>query len=692
MSDYTDPDVAELQRLKIQLQPASSVGQRAPQAAQQQSSGDPDLDQLRALRAQATMPSTPGPQGVVATTASRGVLGNATDAASAVSHHIGNFFHGAAQTIENGVGAGIHWAAPGSAVDHYAQDTVSQDNAAMKSREAAYQASTPNSAGAYTGAAVGEVAPWLVGGAAKAAGAVGDIAAAGASKLGALWAPLGGKVSQTVARGVGQGATISAAAPVTGDGDYWSQKEHQVGSGAAIGGAVPIAAKAIGGAVSQVGGALAPWTNPKSLVGPLLEKVSGMDSATLATALRNYKTLVPGSVPTTAQLIKTPAAVMAERTMANTGAGKVAMAERQNANNAARLDFLQQHAGSDADLHAAISQRSSEALPYLDTLKAAPPVDATPILDHLDGITQSSLGTDPVIRSALSDARAILKAQSAPGANGEPMVSPDILDGIRQNVRGYLEKYASNGAVSSRQEAALGPLKDTIVDTVDAGVPGYRDYLAAYAKNSVPVNSMEQLQKLASALDTRAADSSGNPLFTITRAQQAVGQIDRAKNPISPEASGAVDNILSDLQRESVSNSVRAGSGSDTALNLQSPSWLASQLYGDSFSGRPGVVARGAGGALGWLAGTATDQGVAGSGAMAGAGAMAASKLAGAASSRVNAALADALMNPETAAAIAEQRAGNSNSAYTTLLANALRRAPAIAPYVDQLPGQSPGN
>ncbi|MFC0168402.1 hypothetical protein ACFFKC_09940 [Pseudoduganella danionis] len=682
MSDYQDPDVLALQQIKSQLQPAPPANKRTP-AATPASSGDTDLDQLRAIRAQVRLPDAqkaPAP-GLMATTASRGFLGNAADAVTAAAHHVGNAAHGAAQFIENGIGAGVHWAAPGTGVDRYLQKTIASDNAYLRNREASYQAKTPDSLGAYTGAAIGEVAPWIAGGAARAVGAVGDVGAAAVSKLGKLWEPLGGGLSQAAGRGVTQGAVIGGISPVSDGGDYWKQKGAQAGTGAAIGGGAPLAGKLAVGLMNQTKGLVAPWTNPESLVGPLLEKVSGLPPAQLADALNNYKTIVPGSVPTTAQILKTPSAVLTEKTFANTGAGKVAMAERQAANNAARLNLLQQHAGDPADLQAAIAHRSTEAAPFLDTLKAAPPVDASPILNHLDSITKSNLGTDPVIRGAVADARNLLSNHSTAGQNGEALTSPDILDGIRQNMRGYLAKYASNGAVSSRQEAALGPLKNTIVDTIDTGVPGYRDYLASYAENSVPINTMEQLQKFATALDSRASDSTGNSLLSLTHARQLAAQLDRSKTGISPEASAAVDSILADLQRESVSNSVRAGSGSDTALNLQAPSWLSGQIYGNSFGGTPGPVARGIGAGIGWLAGQTVDQGLAG----AGAGAMAASKISQFGSSKVNEALARALMDPEEAAAIAQQRIGGPASPYTAKLAEALRKAPILTPYVDQL-------
>lgn len=601
----------------------------------------------------------------------------------AFKHHVGNLPYGAGQLLANGTAALAHKVEPGSDMDKDMAAFSARANAEMQNREKRYQATVPNSVAAYAGAAAGEVAPFLLSGPARALDAVGDLAAAATKRVAG-----GGKLVANVARGGAQGAAVGAASPVSQGGDYWGQKGAQAGTGAAFGAAIPPAISAVTGVANQVRSVAAPFTNPQSLVGPALDKMApNMSRDAMVDALRNHANLVPGSMPTTAQVLQTPEAVMAEKSVANTPQGKIAITERQNANNAARLDLIRKHAGTEDDLTRAILQRRQNADPMTAAVNSGAPIDASPVLAHLHSIASSGLGTDPVIRSAVADARRVITDQGVAGENDGLFVKPDILDGIRQNVRGYLTKNASNGAVSSRQEAALEPLKNTIVDTINAGIPGYRDYLAAYRSDSVPVNTMERLQNLGAHLDTGALDANGNPTFSLNNARKAVKDIDRAQYPIAPDASAGVDNVLADLQRESVSNSIRSP-GSDTALNLQSPSWLAQQLYGDAFSAKPGLVTKAVGGgigagvgylagggfgptAAGWAAGTGSALGV-----------KLASKLASSGSNRVNQTLIDALLDPNVAASILDKQGvpATSNKA----LANFLSRAPVIAPYLNQ--------
>lgn len=590
------------------------------------------------------------------------------DFLSAAGHHLMNLPHGAAQLVENAVAKGASYL-PDNPVSRAIINTAAQDNAAMQAREKAYQAATPDNPASYAGAAVGEVAPLAFGAGAKAIQTIGDRGTQLASAL------LGKKVFKVIPQAVGgaaQGATLGALLPVTKGGDYWSNKGEQVATAAPIGAAMPVGIATVGSVARNLGDAARPFTNPDSLIGPVLAKAGGSDPAALSAALRNYVPPVPGSSATFSQIAQTPEAVMLEKAMSNTPGGKIAFSEIANGNNSARVRHLNSLAGSDQDIKAAIADRSKAAAEYLDKLQNHPPIDASPILSHIDSLSKTGLGMNPVVRRALADIRSSLSDNGTAAGNDTFMVSPDTLNGIRQNVRDYLQQNSSNGAVSSKQEAALAPLKNTIDKAIDSGVPGYRDYLATYAAKSVPINTMEALQKVTSAIDNGALDSSGTPQLTLTKARQTVNQLDKAKNPISPEADQAVNDVLQDLQRDSISSSIKT-SGSDTALNLATPSWLSKQLYGTGFSGDSGPTAKLAGALLGGIAG----HGFAG----AAGGYLGVSKLADVASSRVNAALVKALSDTPAAADILEKY-GTQEASNPRLLAELLHRMPVLSPYV----------
>lgn len=587
---------------------------------------------------------------------------------SAAGHHLMNLPHGAAQLVENAVAKGASYL-PDNPVSRAIMSTAAQDNAAMQAREKAYQAGTPDNPASYAGAAVGEVAPLAFGAGARALQAVGGKGAELATVLLGKRVP---SIVQRAAGGAGQGATLGALQPVTSAGDYWGNKGNQITTAAPVGAAIPVTLAAGGAVARNLRDVARPFTSPNSVIGPVLAKAAGTDTATLVNALRNYAPSVPGSSATFSQLAQTPEAVMLEKAMSNTPSGKVAFSEIANGNNAARVRYLNNLAGTDQDVQAAIADRSKAASDYLTALKDHPPIDASPILSHIDSLSKTGLGMNPVVRRALADIRTSLSENGTAADDGGLMVSPDALNGIRQNVRDFLKQNASNGAVSSKQEAALAPLKNTIDNAIESGVPGYRDYLATYAAKSVPINTMEALQRVTSAVDNGALDSGGTPYLSLTKARQTVNQLDKAHNPISPEAEQAVNNVLQDLQRDSISSSIKTN-GSDTALNLATPSWLSKQLYGSGFSGDSGPTAKLVGALLGGIAG----HGFAG----AAGGYLGVSKLADVASSRVNAALVKALSDPRTAADILDKY-GTSEASNPRLMGEFLRRMPVLSPYV----------
>lgn len=105
-----------------------------------------------------------------------------------------------------------------------------------------------------------------------------------------------------------------------------------------------------------------------------------------------------------------------------------------------------------------------------------------------------------------------------------------MLDAVRQRASKLL------GNASSQQGIAFAPVKNQIVDAIDRVAPGYRDYLAQYAQDSAPINTMESGQKLAGALDLAGRDATGNPRLTISQLRSALKGDDKARYPMSDQA------------------------------------------------------------------------------------------------------------------------------------------------------------
>jgi hypothetical protein len=116
-------------------------------------------------------------------------------------------------------------------------------------------------------------------------------------------------------------------------------------------------------------------------------------------------------------------------------------------------------------------------------------------------------------------------------------------------------------------------------------VPGVQQARAAYAAGSVPVNTMEVGQQIANGLGTRPMNAGGVPELQLNPYRTAFTKAMRgADHGIDANALGTLQGIGQDLQRSTVSNSIRSP-GSDTAYNLAANGWLARRLYGDNFQG-----------------------------------------------------------------------------------------------------------
>jgi hypothetical protein len=157
-------------------------------------------------------------------------------------------------------------------------------------------------------------------------------------------------------------------------------------------------------------------------------------------------------------------------------------------------------------------------------------------------------------------------------------------------------------AGANTKAGALTALKNNVDSWTQTYIPGVQQADAAYAAGSVPVNTMEVGQQIANKLGTKnmipgvgggVAELQLNPYRTaLTQAMN--GQ----KYGIDANALGTLQGIGQDLQRQSLSNSIKSP-GSDTAYNLAANGWLAKQLYGPSFKGATGIgKAVAAGGAL----------------------------------------------------------------------------------------------
>jgi hypothetical protein len=680
--------------LKAAPQAPGSAVQDAPQwTPEQQAVADQEAASGRAL---------------FAPSATDRLLSNVKDAGAAEWHHLGNIALNGAQMLGHGIQSVADAAygapdQPGNVRGGVAGmiDTTSRNfDQNLAAREATYQKEVPNSPGAYVGAGMGEVAPFIVGGGAS----LGAKLAQGADAItGGIKTPL----LQKILSGALQGTALGASQPVTdAQGNFAQQKVGQTVLGTLTGGALPVAARA----GQEVYNAAATLANPMGVARSFIGRVLGDDAANVAQNLRAAPTLVPGSMPTSAQVGQSIPLVQVEKALANQSPEfKGALAARGQERNQARIDAIQSVAGTPQTLQAAQDARRAAIDPFVSQYLT----DSKPgvrwqgaqdafqnLVDNpgrmssgdFDALSQANKIAAKVRSGAMQedDALAELKDlsdsvtskkaqdafQAATGAINRNMVDPsgvlqtlktlrygplgvnpqraNTLDSLISSVQG---SQNINGLVGTdlldavRQETgklarqasgqngmAYGSANDSLVQAIDRVAPGYADYLGTYARASQPITDQRAASGILDRLGSVGLGADQRPVLTLSRYNSALNQANKGPFPLSPQAKNALGNVQKDLQREGVSGSVRTP-GSDTAYNLSAPGWLASKLYGSNFNG---------GGPIGKLAGAALGSIVPGIGTVGGY--LGAEKLASVANSRVFDAVQKLMLNPQTMA------------------------------------------
>lgn len=384
------------------------------------------------------------------------------------------------------------------------------------------------------------------------------------------------------AKGATYGSLTSPVTNVTtsqdGGNDYLGEKGKQALISGLLSGGVPLfydIAKTNGmGAYNAV----KPIINPKGYVGQQFAKSLGSDAGSVAQNIKNSSSYVPGSMPTTAQAGQVPTLVATEKALANSDPNfKISLAQRESENNAARWQAIQSVAKTPEELTQAQTARSTAAGPLYDAAHGnTAPVDDTFV----------SFARRPAVQQAIQQADILAKNEGVdlkwPSQN-DPAISGKALDYTSRALRDMTD--AAKRAGNDQQARALSQSQDYLQKWTEDNVPGVRDAARVYAEHSVPVNTMEAGQQISGSLGTRALDANGLPQLQLSPYRTALVQaLKSQKYGIAPDALTSLQGVGQDLQRSTVSNSLRTP-GSDTAYNISANGWLGKQLYGQNYEG-----------------------------------------------------------------------------------------------------------
>jgi hypothetical protein len=410
---------------------------------------------------------------------------------------------------------------------------------------------------------------------------------------------LPGKIGLGALQGAAGAGMMPTADPSNGQ-SFAAQKATQMGVGGALGAAAPALAGAAGSVGRGLWSAAQPVVQPGRFVGQgLAGAMDPAEAAAAAANIRNATQFVPGSMPTTAQAAQTPVLVQTEKAAGNIPTFTTGAVQRASDNNIARWQALTGVAQDQTALDAATQARAATAQPLYDAAHQAT-ANVGPAFMRYAQI--------PEMQEAMQRANQLASLNSATGRGVAPVwptpqsktINGAALDYTSRALGDMISEAQRVGA--DTKAGALTALKNNVDSWTQTYIPGVQQADAAYAAGSVPVNTMEVGQQIANKLGTKnmipgvgggVAELQLNPYRTaLTQAMN--GQ----KYGIDANALGTLQGIGQDLQRQSLSNSIKSP-GSDTAYNLAANGWLAKQLYGPSFKGATGIgKAVAAGGAL----------------------------------------------------------------------------------------------
>lgn len=502
-----------------------------------------------------------------------------------VQHRALDALHGLGQLGTQGLQAAMP---NGSEAERYFQGVNASDGAVLAERERAYQERTGTTAGSYVGAAAGNVLPWLVG--------VGELRAAGMLPQLARTRDVAGVVGKTgnlAAKGgllAAEGAVVGATRPVLGDQPFWQEKGRATAQDAIF---APVAGAAGAGLIRGAQGLRqgARYLTPGGRDAIANQRLAGLvgNEPNILDTLSRVPQYVPGEQPTLAQAVATPQALQVERALRNNPHAGVAFVEQETANNAARMNLLRTLAGTDEQLKAAKETRAANSdgfrTPYLPE-NGSPLVDPAPLLAVLE---RKATDANPSVRQAAAEQLRLIRTHMK--ANGGKVPAYE-LDALQQEAGSTLRQFSSNGVVGTKEEARYAPVKNSFVDTLDGAIPGYRDYLATYARDSAPINDMGAARRLVADSSLAGLDGSGGQTLSLPQLRKTLRLDEREAYPMTDGAREQFENILRSLQRRSISDNKIAASGPGTAAEV-----------GATFMDSPLMRVLGAGGAA--TAGTA---------------------------------------------------------------------------------------
>lgn len=362
------------------------------------------------------------------------------------------------------------------------------------------------------------------------------------------------------------------------------------GAAAVFSGAGGMAGQAIPRVLGSIKAAAQPFTQSgrDAIVGRLMNRTVGDDAAQVAARMKAAQPLLPGSMPTAAEVAESGGIAALQRAMS--AADPQAYTHRGMEQASARLNALRGIAGDDAKMAAAEAARDAAT----STLYRQADAGVAPLDSMFNGLLQR-----PQFKAAVDRAAELAKDKGLTDiffrdAKGKPVA---LIGEGAHFIKKALDEAGEFGSKSytGKQSAGAANSTNEIFQTwLEKSIPEYSAAKAAYAAGSRPINQMQVGQKLLNDISPALADHGALAKETASKYALALRNSEQTANTatgfrqgldavMDPGQMDILNRIAQDLARKSNAQDLGRGVGSNTFQNLAMDNLSASV-------GGPGVL------------------------------------------------------------------------------------------------------
>lgn len=377
--------------------------------------------------------------------------------------------------------------------------------------------------------------------------------------------------------------------------------------GAEMGGANVAAQKAEDKAQTKAIGKIGAFTDPKKAADAIMNAFSSSDGTRL------YEAEVPGVFHTRATRTRDLKLAGLEKNMKQLY--PEAFQALELANDHAYVSHLRDTIGTPEQIENLDNARKAFEAQHREAAFAnESPVPTEALHQILDENIGAARGNLPV-KSALAKAKDALS--DAVDEDGTAL--PSRLWGVRQAIGYGLNQAAASESAHMRAAAArLSPFMDDLAHHIEAGAPGFRDYLEGYSRRSSEIDSMRFLQ--SRGLTSPSTDAPSGEIVHYQALKKLIGQMQnnevavarKGTDFILPEQKSRLDTLFRDMAAEKDLQTRIKTAGSDTFKNgmIQRTKQVRGGHVGGALSTAGTLAGEHMGGMLtGGLTGTAINAG-----------------------------------------------------------------------------------